>query len=80
MKKIILAASLFLSVAVIAQKDASTPQAKAAFAKAGSEPFYDTKIKTGRYFIDRVLPDISGHLAKVKTGAGPVMALSADEF
>jgi alkylation response protein AidB-like acyl-CoA dehydrogenase len=54
--------------------------AKAAFAKAGSEPFYDTKIKTGRYFVDRILPEIAGHLAKVKTGAGPVMALSADEF
>ena len=34
MKKIILAACLFVSVAVIAQKEASTPQAKAAFAKA----------------------------------------------
>jgi hypothetical protein len=26
------------------------------------------------------LPEIAGHLAKVKTGAGPVMALSAEEF
>jgi hypothetical protein len=54
--------------------------AKAAYAKAGTEPFYDTKIKTGRYFVDRILPEIAGHLAKVKTGAGPVMALSAEEF
>ncbi len=34
MKKFILAASLCVSVAVIAQKSESTPQAKAAFAKA----------------------------------------------
>jgi hypothetical protein len=54
--------------------------AKAAYAKKGAEPFYDTKVKTGRYFIDRVLPEIASHLAKVKTGAEPVMALSADEF
>ena len=54
--------------------------AKAAYAKKGAEPFYDTKVKTGRYFLDRVLPEIASHLAKVKTGAEPVMALSADEF
>jgi hypothetical protein len=54
--------------------------AKAANAKAGTERFYDTKLKTGRYFLDRILPEITGHLAKVKTGAAPVMALSADEF
>jgi alkylation response protein AidB-like acyl-CoA dehydrogenase len=54
--------------------------AKAAYAKKGAEPFYDAKVKTGRYFLDRVLPEIASHLAKVKTGAEPVMALSADEF
>jgi alkylation response protein AidB-like acyl-CoA dehydrogenase len=54
--------------------------AKAAFAKAGTEPFYDTKIKTGRYFIDRILPEITSHLTKVKTGAAPVMALGMEEF
>jgi alkylation response protein AidB-like acyl-CoA dehydrogenase len=54
--------------------------AKAAYAKKGAEPFYETKIKTGRYFVDRILPEIASHLAKVKTGAEPVMALSMDEF
>jgi hypothetical protein len=55
--------------------------AKAAQAQEGSgDPFYATKLKTGRYFIDRILPEITGHIAKVKTGADPVMALAADEF
>jgi hypothetical protein len=55
--------------------------AKAALAKEGSgDSFYSDKLATARYFFDRVLPDATSHLAKVKTGAAPVMALSADAF
>ena len=46
----------------------------------GSDPFYDTKIKTGRYFLDRMLPEAAAHLAKVKTGADAMMALDEAEF
>ncbi len=45
-----------------------------------SDPFYDAKLVTGRYFITRVLPDAGAHLAKLKTGAEPVMALAAEAF
>ncbi|MBI3438625.1 MAG: acyl-CoA dehydrogenase C-terminal domain-containing protein [Proteobacteria bacterium] len=44
------------------------------------DPFYDTKLATGRYFLARMLPDAGAHLAKLKSGADPVMALSADAF
>jgi hypothetical protein len=55
--------------------------AKAALEKQSSgDRFYADKLVTARYFFDRVLPDATSHLAKVKTGAGPVMALSADAF
>jgi alkylation response protein AidB-like acyl-CoA dehydrogenase len=55
--------------------------AKAALAKQGAgDRFYADKLITARYFFERVLPDATSHLAKVKTGAGPVMALSADAF
>ncbi|HEV7693073.1 MAG TPA: acyl-CoA dehydrogenase C-terminal domain-containing protein [Hyphomonadaceae bacterium] len=55
--------------------------AKAALDKeASGDSFYSDKLATARYFFDRVLPDATSHLAKVKTGAGPVMALSADAF
>ncbi len=55
--------------------------AKAALEKQGAgDRFYADKLMTARYFFDRVLPDAASHLAKVKTGAGPVMALSADAF
>jgi len=55
--------------------------AKAALAQeASSDPFYANKLVTARYYFERVLPDATSHLAKVKTGATPVMALSADAF
>jgi hypothetical protein len=46
----------------------------------GNDPFYAAKLATGRYFLARVLPDAGACLAKVKTGAGPVMALAAEAF
>jgi alkylation response protein AidB-like acyl-CoA dehydrogenase len=55
--------------------------AKAALDKeASGDSFYSDKLATARYFFDRVLPDATSHLAKVKTGAASVMALSADAF
>ncbi|MGK0266661.1 MAG: alkylation response protein AidB-like acyl-CoA dehydrogenase [Maricaulis sp.] len=57
--------------------------AKAASAKiaAGdSDPIYASKLKTGAYFIERWLPEGAMHLAKVKTGADAMMALTAEEF
>jgi alkylation response protein AidB-like acyl-CoA dehydrogenase len=57
--------------------------AKAAQAKidAGSDdPFYANKIATGRYFVERILPDAHAHLAKLKTGADVLMALPAEAF
>jgi alkylation response protein AidB-like acyl-CoA dehydrogenase len=55
--------------------------AEVAMEKSGSgDPFYDTKVKTGRYFMDRILPETAAHLAKVKAGADTMMALDADAF
>lgn len=48
--------------------------------KGSGDPFYENKLKTGRYFIDRILPETSAHLAKVKAGAGAMMALEAEHF
>ena len=57
--------------------------AKAAYAKGGKnaeDPFYRAKLVTGRYFLDRVLPETSAHLAKVKAGAEAMMALEPEAF
>jgi hypothetical protein len=45
-----------------------------------ADRLYADKLKTGRYFLERVLPDAGAHLAKLKTGAEPVMALDAEGF
>ncbi len=42
--------------------------------------FYETKLKSGTYFLTRVLPEAAAHLAKVKAGAAPVMALAGEDF
>ena len=48
---------------------------------AGSnDEYYTNKIITGRYFVLRMLPMMDAHLAKIKTGAEPLMALEAAAF
>ena len=61
-----------------------TLQAKAALAAkkngGAADPYFDTKLTTGRYFLARMAPDAGAHLAKLKSGAEPVMALTAEAF
>ncbi len=54
--------------------------AQARIAAGETDPFYAAKLVTGRYFLQRVLPEAATHLAKLKTGAEPLMALAADGF
>ena len=42
--------------------------------------FHETKIATGRYYMARQLPMTATHLARIQTGAEPVMALEAERF
>jgi hypothetical protein len=53
---------------------------KAAQPKAEGDAFYADKLKTGRYFLDRILPETAMHLEKLKTGAASMMALEAEVF
>ncbi|WGU40122.1 acyl-CoA dehydrogenase C-terminal domain-containing protein [Phenylobacterium sp. NIBR 498073] len=62
---------------------AKTVQAKiAAQDKDGgeSDPFYANKLVVGRYYVERILPETGGHLAKLKTGSELMMALPAEAF
>ncbi|MEM1005558.1 MAG: acyl-CoA dehydrogenase C-terminal domain-containing protein [Pseudomonadota bacterium] len=47
---------------------------------ASDTEFYETKIKTGRYYMARRLPATAMHLARIQTGANTVMALEAANF
>ena len=52
--------------------------AKAAKAKEGE--FYQNKLALAHYFIQRVLPDLSSRIAKIKTGSEVIMGFSEDYF
>ncbi len=47
---------------------------------ASDTEFYENKIKTGRYYMARQLPATKMHLARIETGADPVMDLAPDAF
>ncbi len=47
---------------------------------ASDRKFYETKIATGRYYMARQLPMTGTHLARIQSGAEPVMALDAANF
>ncbi len=42
--------------------------------------FYESKLATGRYYMARQLPATATHLARIQSGADPVMALDASGF
>jgi len=46
----------------------------------GDVAFYKTKIATGRFYMKRRLPATSMHLARIESGADPVMELAAEAF
>ena len=54
--------------------------AMALAAGIGDAGFYQTKLATGRYYMARQLPATALHLARIQSGALPVMALPADAF
>ncbi|MBT1155833.1 acyl-CoA dehydrogenase [Aminobacter anthyllidis] len=59
---------------------AKTAQDKLATGANGSADFYETKLVTGRYFMERVMPETSAHLARLSTGSATMMALAAEAF
>ena len=58
--------------------------AKASHAKlaegAEKKDFYETKLVTGKFFMERVMPETSAHLARIQTGADTMMTLTAEAF
>jgi hypothetical protein len=58
---------------------------KSAYAKLseggdGAASFYESKLVTGRYFMERVMPETAAHLARISSGADTMMALPAEAF
>ncbi|TCD16536.1 acyl-CoA dehydrogenase C-terminal domain-containing protein [Oricola cellulosilytica] len=60
-------------------------QAKAANEKIaaganGDAQFLDSKLTTARFFMERVMPETSAHLARISSGADTMMAMPAEAF
>jgi alkylation response protein AidB-like acyl-CoA dehydrogenase len=57
---------------------ARTAQAK--LADGGNKAWLEAKLVTGRYFMDRIVPETAAHLARISSGAVSMMALDAEAF
>jgi len=49
-------------------------------ASDGSTPYLSTKLVTGRFFMERMLPETSVHLARIQSGCATTMELPAEAF
>ncbi|RUU11491.1 acyl-CoA dehydrogenase [Mesorhizobium sp. USDA-HM6] len=46
----------------------------------GAASFYDNKLVTARFFMERIMPETATRLARISTGADTLMALPAEAF
>ncbi len=58
-------------------KMAKVAQDKAA---AGATPYLNTKLVTGRFYMERLLPETAVHLARIQSGSATTMELAAEAF
>jgi acyl-CoA dehydrogenase len=49
-------------------------------ASGGETAYLKTKLVTGRFFMERMLPETALHLARIQTGSGTTMELAAEAF
>jgi len=49
-------------------------------AGTGDKQFYENKLVTGRYFMERIMPEAGAHLARIQSGCESMMALDAEQF
>lgn len=61
-------------------KMARAAGAKLANDANGSSAFYGSKLVTARFFMERIMPETSAHLARISSGADTLMALPAEAF
>jgi hypothetical protein len=69
----------YLTLAYFWAKMAKVAQDKLA-AGEGEKAFYEAKIKTARFYFQRILPRANGHASCVENGANSMMDLGQDDF
>ncbi|MDX8476890.1 acyl-CoA dehydrogenase [Mesorhizobium sp. VK24D] len=59
---------------------AKSAQTKLAEGANGATSFYDSKLVTARFFMERIMPETATRLARISSGADTLMALPAEAF
>ncbi|MDG4854018.1 MULTISPECIES: acyl-CoA dehydrogenase [unclassified Mesorhizobium] len=59
---------------------AKAAQTKLAEGANGASSFYDNKLVTARFFMERIMPETATRLARISSGADTLMALPAEAF
>ena len=59
---------------------AAAAHAKVKAGANGSAERMNAKLVTGRFFMERVLPETAAHLARIQAGAASTMELPAEAF
>ncbi|MDG4899899.1 MULTISPECIES: acyl-CoA dehydrogenase [unclassified Mesorhizobium] len=59
---------------------AKAAQTKLAEGANGAASFYDNKLVTARFFMERIMPESATRLARISSGADTLMALPAEAF
>ena len=49
-------------------------------AATGTTPYLSTKLVTGRFFMERMLPETAANLARIQAGCATIMELPAEAF
>jgi alkylation response protein AidB-like acyl-CoA dehydrogenase len=49
-------------------------------AAGGATPYLSTKLVTGRFFMEKLLPETAVHLARIQSGSATTMELAAEAF
>ncbi|MBR0819978.1 acyl-CoA dehydrogenase C-terminal domain-containing protein [Bradyrhizobium liaoningense] len=68
----------FVALGYMWAKMAKVTQAK--IAETGATPYLSTKLVTGRFFMERMLPETAANLARIQSGSATIMELPAEAF
>jgi hypothetical protein len=49
-------------------------------AASGPTPYLKTKLVTGKFFMERMIPETAAHLARLQSGSATTMELAAEAF
>ncbi|MET4388696.1 acyl-CoA dehydrogenase [Bradyrhizobium sp. F1.4.3] len=68
----------FVALGYMWARMAKVTQAK--IAASGATPYLSTKLVTGRFFMERMLPETAANLARIQAGSATIMELPAEAF